>query len=251
VVKSLTFRYACTNDRTADLIVNGINVAANLKFPSTGSFSAWDYVTVYPYITAGAAEVRLQSTSAAGLPNIDSVELIGGGPANTPPTLAAITNRTIGAGVTLSITNVATDSDVPAQTLKFSLVTAPTNAVINTNNGVLSWRPLVTQANTTNPFTVMVADNGTPNMSATQSFSVTVSPLAPPQFSAPVLLNGGQLVLQVNGANGPDYQIQASTNLTDWSSVFTTNSPTMPFTWTNDTTGSPMNFFRVLAGPPF
>jgi hypothetical protein len=169
---------------------------------------------------------------------------------NIPPTLAAISNRTIGAGVTLTITNSATDSDVPVQTLTFSLPMAPTNAVINSNSGVLTWRPLVSQANTTNPFTVMVADSGTPTKVATQSFTVTVSPLISPAISN-VSLSAGQLVLQVNGANGPDYQVQSSTNLINWSATFTTYSPTMPFVWTNSITkGPPIDFFRVLVGPP-
>lgn len=169
---------------------------------------------------------------------------------NTPPTLAAISNQMVGAGVTLVITNLATDSDVPAQTLTYNLLTSPTNAVLNTNSGVLTWRPLVTQANTTNAFTVVVADNGTPSMSATQSFTATVSLLAPPQVSS-AGLSGGQLVLQVSGDSGPDYQIQATTNLVNWSAVFTTNAPPMPFAWTNSNTALPMNFFRIQAGPPF
>jgi hypothetical protein len=168
---------------------------------------------------------------------------------NTPPVLAAVTNWTIGVGVTLSITNSATDSDVPTQTLAFSLLAAPTNAVLNTNSGVLTWRPLVTQANSTNTFTVKVADNGAPSQSATQSFIVTVSPLASPQISA-VSLSAGQLVLQVSGSSGPDYQIQASTNLVNWGPVFTTNSPAMPFTWTTGITGPSAQFFRILVGPP-
>ena len=171
-------------------------------------------------------------------------------PSQTPPTLAAIASRTIGAGVTLNITNIAMDSDVPAQTLTFSLLTAPASAVINAGTGVLAWRPLVTQANTTNPFTVRVSDNGAPSMSATQNFIVTVTNVMPPQASA-VSLNNGQLVLQVNGAGGPDYEIQASTNLISWDSVFTTNSPAMPFVWRASTTNEPLNFFRVLVGPPF
>jgi fibronectin type 3 domain-containing protein len=171
-------------------------------------------------------------------------------PGNTAPTLAAISNRTIGVGLVLSITNTATDSDVPAQTLTFSLPTAPTNAAINSGSGVLTWRPLVTQANTTNAFTVMVADSGTPTKIATQSFVVTVTNLAKPVVSTVTPLVG-QLVLQVNGASGPDYQIQSSTNLTGWTAVFTTNAPAMPFAWTNSTTGSPRNFFRILVGPPF
>jgi hypothetical protein len=173
--------------------------------------------------------------------------------ANTPPILAAISNQMAGVGLTLNLTNSATDSDLPAQTLIYSLLSAPNNAAINARSGVLTWRPLTTQANTTNLITVKVADSGTPSMSATQSFVATVSPLASPRFSTvPLLLNGGQLVLQVNGASGPDYQIQASSNLMNWNAIFTTNSPAMPFVWTIGTTNGPSSsFFRILAGPPF
>jgi hypothetical protein len=168
---------------------------------------------------------------------------------NTPPVLAPITNRTIGVGVTLSLINSATDSDVPLQTLAFSLPSAPTNAAVNASNGVVTWRPLVTQANTTNQFTVKVTDSGTPGMNATQSFVVVVNPVAQPQLSS-ISTGGGQFVLQVNGDNGPDYQIQASTNLTDWNVVFATNFPDMPFVWTNSATNGPVNFFRIQMGPP-
>jgi hypothetical protein len=95
----------------------------------------------------------------------------------------------------------------------------------------------------------MVADNGTPGMGAAQSFVVTVSPLARPMIST-ISGPAGQLVLRVNGDSGPDYQIQTSTNLVDWAAVFTSNSAPVPFTWTNDNTGLPMNFFRILVGPP-
>jgi hypothetical protein len=169
--------------------------------------------------------------------------------ANTPPTLAAISDRTIGAGVTLTITNSASDPDVPAQTLTYSLLNAPTNAAVNVSSGVFTWRPFVSQANSINPFSVVVTDDGTPSLSATQSFLVAVTNLVAPQI-ATVTGGGGALVLQVNGASGPDYQIQASTNLTDWSAIFTTNSPPVPFIWTNNATGLPMNFFRVRIGPP-
>lgn len=169
---------------------------------------------------------------------------------NAPPVLLPIANETIGAGMTMNLTNVATDSDVPTPTLTFSLGTAPTNAVLNTNSGVLTWRPQVTQANTINPFTVMVADNGMPSLSATQSFVVTVTNLAKPVISTVTPL-AGQLVLQVNGPTGPDYQMQSSSNLSNWSVVFATNAPALPFVWTNSITNQPMNFFRILVGPPF
>jgi hypothetical protein len=249
ITKAFTFRYAGTNDGMANLFINGTNAASNILFPSTGSFTNWDYITVYAYAAAGASDVRLQSTNSPGLPNIDYVEVTGGGGGTNLPVLAAIANQTIGVGITMNITNSATDADVPAPTLIYSLLTAPTNAVINSTSGVLTWRPSVTQANTTNQFTVMVADSSLPAKNAVQSFTVTVTNLVLPQVS-PISLSDGQLVLQVSGANGPDYQVQSSTDLINWSAVFTTNSPVMPFTWATGITDSPAQFFRILAGPP-
>lgn len=183
-----------------------------------------------------------------GFCNVAEVEFWG--TSNTAPTLPAIANQTIGVGMILTLTNTATDAEAPPQILTYSLPSAPTNAAINPNTGVLTWRPLVTQANTTNAFTVMVTDNGTPSLSATRSFTAVVTNLAPPQVST-VSLHAGQLTLQVNGASGPDYQVQASTNLVNWTPVFTTNSPVMPFTWPASATNDPLNFFRILVGPPF
>ena len=99
---------------------------------------------------------------------------------NTPPSLAAISNQTVNAGQTLSITNGATDSDVPLQTLAFSLLAAPTNATIDPASGVFTWRPLVAQADTTNLITVQVVDSGTPSLSATNRYQITVRPLIAP-----------------------------------------------------------------------
>ena len=167
---------------------------------------------------------------------------------DTPPALAPVANQSIGAGVTLNITNVATDTNMPSPVLTFSLLAAPTNAAINASSGVLTWRPLVSQANSTNPVTVMVADNGTPSLSATQSFMVMVNPLAKPQLSH-ATFSDGHFVFQIDGDTGPDYQIQFSTNLMDWNALLTVHSPALPFTWTNGTANDPLDFYRILVGP--
>lgn len=185
---------------------------------------------------------------ANGFCNVAEVEFWGA--SNTAPTLEAIDNQTIGVGAMLLLTNTATDAEVPPQALTYSLLAAPTNAAIDPNGGLLTWRPLTTQANTTNAFTVMVADNGTPGLSATRSFTVVVTNLVRPRVSK-VSASGARLTLQVEGDRGPDYQVQASTNLINWIPVFITNSPAMPFTWSTATTNSPLNFFQILAGPPF
>jgi hypothetical protein len=169
--------------------------------------------------------------------------------ANLAPTLNPVSNQTVNAGVVLSITNTATDPDLPWQTLAFSLLSPPPGAVINTNSGVITWRPTVAQANNTNQFRVKVADNGTPSLSATQSFFVTVRPLAAPSLSGAAISNG-QFVVRISGDFGPDYVIESSTNLLDWSTIFTTNSPVLPFDWTDSGSSQwPANFYRVRLQP--
>ncbi|HZL44261.1 MAG TPA: putative Ig domain-containing protein, partial [Verrucomicrobiae bacterium] len=171
-------------------------------------------------------------------------------PANTPPTFQPIADQTVNVGQTVAFTSSATDSDTPAQTLTFSLLSGPAGALLDTNIGAFSWRPPVTAADSTNPVSLQVADNGTPSMSATQSFNVIVNPLTLPTLGS-FSLSAGQFSFQVNGDTGPDYEIQSSSNLVDWVSAFTTNSPAMPFNWTDPSAGtSPSLFYRIVVGPP-
>jgi hypothetical protein len=116
-------------------------------------------------------------------------------------------------------------------------------------SGIIHWRPFVSQGNTVNPFSAVVADNGTPSLSATQSFNVTVNPLPPPSVGAPQVA-GGQIGLSVSGQVGPDYAVQASTNLTDWNTLLITNPAAMPFTWSTNTGTLPQQFYRIKVGPP-
>jgi hypothetical protein len=154
VTKSFTFRYAGTNDSTANLVVNGTNVVSNIQFPSTGSLTNWNFVTIYPSVNPGASTVQLQSASSNGLPNLDFVGVIGG-----------------------------------------NVIPPPQLSVVSASDGVIG--------------------------------------------------------VQADGLSGLKLQIQSSTNLSDWNTILTTNAPPMPFVWTNNISNSPMNFFRVLGGPPF
>ena len=169
---------------------------------------------------------------------------------NSAPVLSAISNRTINVGVNLLITNTATDSDSPAQTLTYTLPIAPANATLGAASGILNWRPLVSQSGSTNPFTVVVTDNGSPTMSATQNFSVVVNPVLAPKLGT-VSLNGMQLSVPVSGGTvGPDYVVEVSSNLTGWQTLLTTNSPPQPFviTDTNPPVG-PAKFYRIRLSP--
>lgn len=188
-------------------------------------------------------------SNAAGTVTSGSVTLTVG---NTAPTLAPISDQTVDVGVTVNITDSATDPDVPPETLAYSLLNAPAGATLNSGTGAFGWRPMVSAADTTNLVTVVVTDNGTPNLSATNSFNIIVNPLTLPTVNT-VSYAGGQFSLTVNGQVGPDYAVQVSTNLTggNWTTLFTTNSPPSPFTFTDSSAGLvPVQFYRVVVGPP-
>src|SRR5439155_789541 len=102
---------------------------------------------------------------------------------NSAPVLRS-EERRVGEELTpLGVTNTATESDLPANVLTYFLLNPPAGAGINTNTGVIAWTPTEAQGPTTNFITTVVTDNGTPPLSATNNFKVTVTEVN----SAPVL----------------------------------------------------------------
>ncbi|MDB6026899.1 MAG: Alkaline phosphatase, partial [Verrucomicrobiales bacterium] len=93
----------------------------------------------------------------------------------TAPVLTVPGNQTINELTTLTVTNTATDADSPANALTFALVSAPSGMSLNTNSGVITWTPTEVQGPSTNTVTVSVTDNGSPNFSNTNSFTVIVN----------------------------------------------------------------------------
>ncbi len=168
---------------------------------------------------------------------------------NTAPVLATVSNRVLMAGATLLVTNSATDAEAPAQTLTFGLLAPPTGAAINASNGILSWRPLVSQGGATYPLAVTVTDNGTPTLAATQNFSVTVnSPMQPGIASAQI--NQGKFQMNISGDVGPDYSVLGSSNLLNWTVLQITNAPVLPYLFIDvNSTNYQQRFYRVLLGP--
>jgi hypothetical protein len=171
---------------------------------------------------------------------------------NQSLTLSPIANTGLIAGQTLIVGNSAVDPYVPPRTFAWSLFGAPTGAAIDPASGVVTWRPTIAQSSSTNLFSVVVSDNGTPSLSATQSFLVNVSQPASPQISSPSL-SGGMLQFNINGDPGPDYVVETSTNLSvpnGWQPASSNASPALPFIFT-DTVSSNFNqrFYRIRLGP--
>ena len=148
---------------------------------------------------------------------------------NTPPILAVINDVEMLVGQTLVFTASATDTNVPAQTLAYSLAAgAPAAATINPATGQFQWTPA--SAPGTNTISVVVTDNGTPNLSAAQTFHVIVFPLP----SIGVNFPAGKLQL-----SWPAGTLQAADDVTGPFNDVTNASPYSPVMT------APKKFYRI------
>ncbi len=146
---------------------------------------------------------------------------------NLPPVLPVQTNRTSIGYSTVVVTNTAFDPDIPTNTLTYSFLVAPTNALIDTN-GVITWSPSLAQIPSTNVFTTLVTDYNpwavnSQHLSATNSFTVTVLPV-------PVLTVTANSTNRAYGQLNPTFTgslvgLQSGDNITaNFVSSATTNS---------------------------
>lgn len=108
----------------------------------------------------------------------------------------------------VSVRNHVTDLNNPALKLIYTLEAgAPTNATINPTNGLFRWRPIRSQAPSTNLITARVYDEDHPSVNATVSFTVVVKDY--------VELTIGQGILQTGETNSAPIELFSTTPVVD------------------------------------
>ena len=117
-------------------------------------------------------------------------------------------------------------------------------------NGIINWTPALNQSPSTNTITTVVTNSNpydliNPQLTATNSFTVTVIPLV---ITGPIRLANGDFQFVFSAGAGANYTIQYSTNLMDWISVSGgVTSPGGSNIWQDpNTANSPWRFYRVL-----
>lgn len=93
---------------------------------------------------------------------------------NRPPVIDVIAEQTINEMEEFVWNISATDVDEPAQKLAFQILDSPANATIDPDSGRFAWTPSEIQGPTNATVTVVVTDNGSPSLSATNQFAVHV-----------------------------------------------------------------------------
>ncbi|MDX6765300.1 MAG: glycosyl hydrolase [Candidatus Methylacidiphilales bacterium] len=172
---------------------------------------------------------------------------------NVAPALSPIPSQTMDEGTLVSFTANGTDADLPANTLTYSLINAPSGASINSSSGNFSWMPSEALGPGTFNFTVMVSDG---NLTANRSVSLTVNEVntAPVLAAIPSLsVNMGSLLSFT--ANGTDADLPANTltySLSGAPGGAAINPGSGVFTWTPSGAQGPGTFnFSVLVNDGF
>ncbi|HXT41180.1 MAG TPA: lamin tail domain-containing protein [Candidatus Angelobacter sp.] len=166
---------------------------------------------------------------------------------NVAPVLAATTNQTVTAGILLSITNSATDADMPANALSFSLDPgAPVGATITTS-GLFTWTPSANQAPSTNSITVRVTDDGSPPLSDAKTFTIVVNATTELRVTTITVSANNVVTLNWNSQAGLTYRVEYKDDLgqTNWNSLGDFNASGASTSATNAIAGTLQRFYRI------
>ena len=107
---------------------------------------------------------------------------------NVAPVLDLIGNQTVDEFVQLTFTATASDSDLPATNLTYSLdaTSLAEGMTINASTGQFNWTPTEAQGPGTYSVSVTVTDEGTPNLTDVETFQISVNEITndPPVLDA-------------------------------------------------------------------
>ncbi|MHC1763416.1 MAG: Ig-like domain-containing protein [Verrucomicrobiia bacterium] len=121
---------------------------------------------------------------------------------NQSPVLTPIGGRIVNEGALLTFSATATDPDIPAQVLSFSLDGGAPDGADITAGGDFRWTPSHEQGGRTFSVTVRVTDNGTPPLSDSETLNIQVVAFPEPYaiFAGQANKPAGSKVLNWNGS---------------------------------------------------
>jgi len=152
---TLSFTATATD---ADIPAQTLTFSLGPGAPSGASITAAGVFSWTPTETQGPGVYNINITVSDGVAIDYEIIKVTVNEVNLPPVLSPIGPKTVDELATLSFTATASDPDVPAQTLTFSLgAGAPAGASI-TSGGVFSWTPSEAQGPGTYPIRIIVSD---------------------------------------------------------------------------------------------
>src|SRR6266700_3804748 len=167
---------------------------------------------------------------------------------NTAPVLGPVSDQTVNEGTRLSFTVTASDADIPANTLTFSLDPgAPAGATINPITGVFSWTPPKGFSPATNVVSIRVTDNGSPPLSDVTTIQIVV--VSAPRISGITRSSTNVVTITWQATAGKTYRVQSTSSLvpSNWTTLGSDIVATGSSASKQDTIGAIVQrFYRVI-----
>lgn len=171
---TLTLQATATDDGPAEQLTYSIEADSNALVidPQTGRL-VWNTQET----DGGRVITATVTVTDAGLPAKSDSETftITVSETNEAPLMQPVPAVTVAAGQPIQVTSAATDADLPAQTLAFSLAgTPPDGMTIDATTGLISWTPDAEMTPQTVVIEVLVTDNGSPDRNASLQIPIQV-----------------------------------------------------------------------------
>ena len=156
----------------------------------------------------GITKFKVQVTDD-GVPNLSATTefFVTVNEVNEQPVLPTLATQTVNEGEFLTFSVAASDSDLPANQLTYSLESDVPSGLSLTSAGIITWTPPEGTGNAQFQISVRVSDNGIPSLGDTQDYSIQVSGVnsAPRQESMEdLIIVEGSMVTLTNLATDPD-----------------------------------------------
>ena len=243
-----------TNNATAtdsDLPANNLTFAlvagpSGLNVSSSGAITWTPTEAQGPLttnVTIRVTDTNPSAVNAASL-SVTSIFQIVVNEVNLAPVLTVPASRTLHAGAALSANATAVDPDIPANSFGFALVSGPPALTVSPG-GLVAWTTSLADSGTTNIVTLRVTDTGTPNLSTTNSFVVTV--VTTPTITS-IHRSGDLVTLVWTSISGTSYRVLFKANIEDaWNDLPGDVPATGPTAMKTDNTlgASPRRFYRI------
>jgi uncharacterized repeat protein (TIGR01451 family) len=170
--QTLTFTAMATDAEDDPLTYGLYNASSGMSIdPDSGEFS-W---TPTEAQGMGAAYFFSIIVSDTGGLTDTTVVMITVNELNEAPVLAAIGDQTLPETQLFTLTLEATDSDLPANSLSYSMINAPAGASLAETSGLFSWTPDANQGPGEYTVTFIVSDDGSPVLTDSETITLSVN----------------------------------------------------------------------------
>ena len=119
--------------------------------------------------------------------------------------------------------------------------------IYDPTTGAFNWRPTEAQGPASYSVTIRVTDNGSPNLSFAETFTIVVSSVAELRLTAITLSSSGVVTLIWSSQAGKTYRLESEDDLsrTSWNTLGDFNATNSTTSATLNVSGTTQRYYRI------